>query len=393
MSDINNKFLMQEFTIDPLLDDNGRIVNVGIKRMYDIAYEIKDSIMQWSAPGLGKSQAVQQWNTKKCKEIPNWDPNVTDVRLSMKEPVDLIGVPVPTQIDGQMRTVWCIPSIWPENGKHSGGVIHVDEMNQGQPAILNAAFQLIQDRRLGDYKVPDNYLIVASSNPPAFNATVSDFSMPLSNRFSHFNIKPDFDSWLTHEMNHGGNLDVMQFLKTQDSGLLFDKNKIEDKVGSLKDTLYTDVFVTPRSWEVVGKVLDLPNDKFTMQEKQAYCTGRLGSSLSSKLFEYIKNKEKYQNWREILLDGKDFRDESQDQFWAVQMACLHAIVGEKDDTKCREYILNYLKALLNLQSNELKACCFIQLSRSERCQGNLDLFNPRTDGKEFTLLLTNALRS
>ena len=393
MSDINNKFLMPEFTIDPLVNDNGKVINVGVKRMYDIAYEIKDSIMQWSMMGAGKSQAVQQWNRKKFEQDANWDPNVTDVRLSMKEPVDLIGVPVPTNIDGQMRTVWCIPSIWPEEGKYSGGVIHIDEMNQGQPAILNAAFQLIQDRRLGDYKVPDNYLIIASSNPPAFNQTVSDLSMPLSNRFTHFNIKPDFNSWLEYEINNGGNLDVMTFLKTQDTSMLYDKSSIEKKLRStLNDTLYTDIFVTPRSWEVVGKVLDLPDDKFTMQEKQAYCTGRLGSLLSSKLFEFIKNKDKYQDWHTILVDGNDFRNETQDQFWAVEMACVQAIVGEKDDKVCRSYILNYVKALSHLSNKELKACCFMQLCRCERCHNNLDLFNPRTDAPDFILTLTNAIR-
>lgn len=393
MSDTNGRFKMPEFTIDQTVDDSGRITNVGMKRMYDIAYAIQDSIMQWSPPGAGKSQAVQQWNAKRCEQDPNWNPTVCDIRLSMKEPVDLIGVPMPIDIDGQKRTVWCVPSIWPEDGKFSGGVIHVDEMNQGQPAILNAAFQLIQDRRLGDYKVPDNYLIIASSNPPAFNATVSDLSMPLSNRFSHFNVKPDFNAWLNYETNRGGNVDVMAFLKTQDSGLLFDREAVEKKVGSLDDTLYTDVIVTPRSWEVVGKVLDLPSDKFTLQEKEAYCTGRLGSLLSAKLFEFVRDKEKYQNWREIIIEGKPFRDESQDKFWAVQMSCLHAIINEADDEICRKHILNYVKALSQLGSNELKACCFIQLSRCDRCKGNLDLFNPRTDGREFTLLLTNSLKS
>lgn len=377
----------------PVLEEIISIEPTSIKDTYDLTCEKNHNFFgnDILVHNCGKSQAVQQWNRKKFEQDKNWNPDICDIRLSMKEPVDLVGVPVPTQIDGKMRTVWCIPSVWPEDGKFSGGVIHLDEMNQGQPAILNAAFQLIQDRRLGDYKVPDNYLIIASSNPPAFNATVSDFSIPLANRFSHFNIKVDFNSWLTHEMNNNGNLDVMSFLKTQDTSLLLDKINMENKVGSLKDTLFTDVFVTPRSWEVVGKVLDLPNDRFTMQEKQAYCTGRLGSALSSRLFEYIRNKEKYQDWHEILVDGKQFRSESQDQFWAVQMSCLHAIVGEKDDGVCRRYILNYVKALNNLTVKELKASCLIQLSRSERCAGNLDLFNPRTDAPELVLLLTRAV--
>ena len=40
MTNINSKFLMPEFTIDPLINDSGKVVNVGIKRMYDIAYEM-----------------------------------------------------------------------------------------------------------------------------------------------------------------------------------------------------------------------------------------------------------------------------------------------------------------------------------------------------------------
>ena len=151
----------------------------------------------------------------------------------MKEPVDMQGIPVPTKNGNETQTVWAIPSMWPrDNGEYSGGVILLDEMNQGQPAILNAAFQLIQDRALGDYKVPENYMIIAASNPQAYNSTVSEFSLPLSNRFSHFNIKADFNSWLNYRLNNGGNTDVMAFLKTQGMGLLFDKDSIESKVGS-----------------------------------------------------------------------------------------------------------------------------------------------------------------
>ena len=208
-SDIKDSLLMPEFAIDTIIDSRGNEIP-GIKRMYDIALAIKDSIMQWSGPGIGKSSAVRQWNAEKVDEynrrieagekIKPWNPEVCDVRLSMKEPVDMVGIPIPSKNDkGEMTTVWATPSMWPkDDGEFSGGIIHLDEMNQGQAAILNAAFQLIQDRALGDYKVPEGYLIIASSNPSAFNTTVTDLSVPLSNRFSHFNIKPDFDSWFNY---------------------------------------------------------------------------------------------------------------------------------------------------------------------------------------------------
>ena len=406
---IADKISMPSFTIDTIIDKDGNEIP-GMKRMYDIALASGDSLMQWGAPGVGKSQAVQQWNADKVLEyqkriaagekVKPWNPDVCDVRLSMKEPVDLVGVPIPTKNEkGEMATVWAIPSMWPrDNGEFSGGVIHLDEMNQGQAAILNAAFQLIQDRALGEYKVPEGYLIIGSSNPAAFNNTVTEFSGPLSNRFSHFNVKANFESWMNHRLNHGGNLDVMTFLKTQGEGMLYDTVAIENRFGDKADCLYTDIIITPRSWEVVERVLALPNGTketggFTIEEKQSYCTGRLGLGMTSRFFAWLKDKAKYQDWHEILVDGKDFKSESVDQFWAVQLACISAIVNTQDDEVCRKYVLNFINASNHLKSNANKIINITQLIRLDRLKGNLKVFNPMKDAPELIKLGTLSLRS
>ena len=406
---IADKISMPSFTIDTIIDKDGNEIP-GMKRMYDIALASGDSLMQWGAPGVGKSQAVQQWNADKVLEyqkriaagekVKPWNPEVCDVRLSMKEPVDLVGVPIPTKNEkGEMATVWAIPSMWPrDNGEFSGGVIHLDEMNQGQAAILNAAFQLIQDRALGEYKVPEGYLIIGSSNPAAFNNTVTEFSGPLSNRFSHFNVKANFESWMNHRLNHGGNLDVMTFLKTQGEGMLYDTVAIENRFGDKADCLYTDIIITPRSWVVVERVLALPNGTketggFTMEEKQSYCTGRLGLGMTSRFFAWLKDKAKYQDWHEILVDGKDFKSESVDQFWAVQLACISAIVNTQDDEVCRKYVLNFINASNHLKSNANKIINITQLIRLDRLKGNLKVFNPMKDAPELIKLGTLSLRS
>ena len=402
-----NEFKMPTFSIDTIKKDGHEIP--GIKRMYDIALAVKDSIMQWGGPGIGKSQAVQQWNAEKVAELDKriaagekvkpWDPTVCDIRLSMKEPVDMVGVPMPSKDeDGNTVTVWATPSVWPKGDKFSGGTIHLDEMNQGQAAILNAAFQLIQDRQLGEYKVPEGYLIIASSNPPAFNNTVTELSIPLSNRFSHFNIAPDFDSWLNYRMNNGGNLDVMTFLKTQGSQMLYDNDTMKQRIGSEADALYTDIAVTPRSWEVVEKVLALPDGSketggFNIDEKQRYCTGRLGLILTAKVFNYIKEKAKYQDWREILVEGKYFKSEDLNVFWAVQMACMSAMINEKDNDKCRQYILNFIKATRNLKSDANKVINVSSLARADRITSTPGLFAPLKDCLDLIQLATKAIKS
>ena len=406
MTNYSDKMMMPEFTIDTTIDGNQTEIP-GIKRMFDIGLALKDSMMLWGPMGVGKSEGIRQWNAEKVEEynrriaagedIKPWNPIICDVRLSMKEPVDMQGIPVPTKNGNETQTVWAIPSMWPrDNGEYSGGVILLDEMNQGQPAILNAAFQLIQDRALGDYKVPENYMIIAASNPQAYNSTVSEFSLPLSNRFSHFNIKADFDSWLNYRLNHGGNTDVMAFLKTQGIGLLFDKDSVESKIGSLEDALYTDIVVTPRSWEVVEKLLSLPdgnklNGGFTLDEKQRYATGRLGLRLATKLFTYLKDKQKYQDWHEILVDGKNFRSEDSEQFWSVQLSIMSAINTEKDDAKCRGYVLNYIKAIRNLKSTVYKVHCTSQLVRSTRFVGASHVFNPMADAGDLVALAAQGM--
>ena len=406
MTNYSDKMMMPEFTIDTTIDGNQTEIP-GIKRMFDIGLALKDSMMLWGPMGVGKSEGIRQWNQEKVEEynrriaagedVKPWNPIICDVRLSMKEPVDMQGIPVPTKNGNETQTVWAIPSMWPrDNGEYSGGVILLDEMNQGQPAILNAAFQLIQDRALGDYKVPENYMIIAASNPQAYNSTVSEFSLPLSNRFSHFNIKADFDSWLNYRLNHGGNTDVMAFLKTQGIGLLFDKDSVESKIGSLEDALYTDIVVTPRSWEVVEKLLSLPdgnklNGGFTLDEKQRYATGRLGLRLATKLFTYLKDKQKYQDWHEILVDGKNFRSEDSEQFWSVQLSIMSAINTEKDDAKCRSYVLNYIKAIRNLKSTVYKVHCTSQLVRSTRFIGASHVFNPMADAGDLVALAAQGM--
>ena len=46
-------------------------------------------------------------------------------------------------------------------------VLFLDEMNSAAPAVQAAAYQLILNRRIGQYKLPDNVLIVAAGNREA----------------------------------------------------------------------------------------------------------------------------------------------------------------------------------------------------------------------------------
>lgn len=108
----------------------------------------KQPVMLHGSPGVGKSQVVKQVADKLGIEM-------IDLRLSQLDPVDLRGVPsVDREKVGNKevgKTNWNVPSFLPTNGS---GILFLDEINSATQATQAAAYQLVLDRKLGDYELP-----------------------------------------------------------------------------------------------------------------------------------------------------------------------------------------------------------------------------------------------
>lgn len=107
------------------------------------------STMIWGAPGIGKSSIVAQI-------AQDYDLDV-DVRLSQLAPTDLRGLPVAK--NGISK--WYPPEFLPRNSK---GILFLDELNMAPPAMQGVAQQLILDRRVGSYTVPEGWYVWAAGN-------------------------------------------------------------------------------------------------------------------------------------------------------------------------------------------------------------------------------------
>ncbi len=112
---------------------------------YLINQQIQVSVMIWGAPGIGKSSIVAQI-AQEC------DLDFVDVRLSQLAPTDLRGLPVAE--NGISK--WYPPEFLPRNGK---GILFLDELNMAPPAMQGVAQQLILDRRVGSYSVPEGWYV------------------------------------------------------------------------------------------------------------------------------------------------------------------------------------------------------------------------------------------
>jgi MoxR-like ATPase len=159
---------------------------------------IMRSVMIWGPPGVGKSAIVSQVADRHALQL-------VDLRLSQLAPTDLRGLPV---ADGKVSR-WLPPEFLPNDGK---GVLFLDELNMAPPAVQGIAQQLILNRRVGNYEVPQGWFIWAAGNRKEDRAAVFDMPAPLANRFLHYHVEPNFDSFRAWAGRAGIHEQVMAFL-------------------------------------------------------------------------------------------------------------------------------------------------------------------------------------
>ena len=156
------------------------------------------SLMLWGPPGIGKSSIVADVASSHGLQL-------VDLRLSQLAPTDLRGLPVAE--NGLSR--WFPPEFLPTEGK---GVLFLDEINMAPPAMQGIAQQLILDRRVGSYRVPDGWFIWAAGNRKSDRAAVFEMPSALANRFIHLDLLPDFHSFKAWGLRVGLSEQILSFL-------------------------------------------------------------------------------------------------------------------------------------------------------------------------------------
>ncbi len=197
-------------------------------------------VMLWGPPGVGKSQMVAEIAAK--HQVP-----VIDIRLSQMEPSDLRGIPFR---QGDV-VEWAVPAILPDEQRHGPrGILFLDEITSAPPSVSAAAYQLILDRRLGEYEVPEGWAIFAAGNRQGDRGVTYTMPAPLANRLSHFEVETHLDDWVAWAWANGIDERVIGFLRFRPE-LLFDFDPAHNPVA----------FPSPRSWEFAHRSLQKFGDQ------------------------------------------------------------------------------------------------------------------------------------
>tara|TARA_R110001592_G_scaffold122423_1_gene329207 strand:- start:17088 stop:18194 length:1107 start_codon:yes stop_codon:yes gene_type:complete len=251
------------------------------------ALKVNRPIFIWGAPGIGKSELVE--GIVQSGELGN---AVTiDLRLALLEPTDLRGYPFRNPETNTME--WSPPSDLPSEefaSNYDSVVLFLDELNSAPPSVQAAAYQLVLNRRIGQYKLPKNVKIIAAGNRETDRGVTYRMPAPLANRFRHINMEVNFEDWQKWAINNDIHPDVIGYLSFS-KGDLFD---FDAKSSSQS-------FATPRSWTFVSEMLGINSfDSASAFEQKVEIAGAIGEGMAIKFVEHRKIASKLPNPDQIL---------------------------------------------------------------------------------------------
>jgi hypothetical protein len=245
-------------------------------------YEHNLPLFVWGPPGIGKSMILkaickdswfaakddkgkQMFSDKMLNKLAPWDSSnwfwyskaekdefdrypegyiLMDVRLSQVDPVEIKGAPY---YNNENKTAGFVrfSSILPDPNSTHPIFLLLDEFPLAPDMVQNAGYQLINDRRVGDYRLPERCVTIAAGNRPEDGGTHFEMSMALENRFDHIGLDVDYDGFVKYMgAGHGYDetlLAFLQFNKEQNKNILY---KLDQGKGN---------FATFRSWEKVAR--------------------------------------------------------------------------------------------------------------------------------------------
>jgi hypothetical protein len=238
-------------------------------------------------------------------------------------------------------------------------IIGYEEMNSAPPSVLAACYQIILDRRIGNYVMPKGVAQFAMGNRETDKGVTFKMPTPLVNRFCHIEIKPHFADWQVWAIKALIHPDVVGYLSA-----------FEGQMFQFTPGTAARGFATPRSWVMVSKILkalDAGLLQVTDGQLQAMIYGAVGDGCGAEFFEFRKIAKSLPSPRDVLagrikdLPAAQDKNKTGLQF-ALTTSLLYVLTetdgdlnskGFREDSKAKEreewygWVDNYIEFALN----------------------------------------------
>ena len=292
-------------------------------------------ILIHSSPGVGKSSIVKYVAEK-------LGIGFVDVRLAEMESVDIRGLPSVDKEKGVMK--WNAPDFWPRD-PNSKGIIFLDEITSCDKSCQVAAYELILDRKIGDfYKVPDGWYIVSAGNLTTDRAVAMSMSSALSNRFLHVELEADPEQWVKWALTHDVHPSVTGFIQYRPENL-FNMEKENLERG----------WPSPRSWDRVSQMCKIYGNNEQLLRKIAY--GLVGPAKGVEFMEFHRLNKSFDNILDMMYGKTPVKiPEKNDQLYAMCSSLIYILWRGKDEKDEKARLDGFFKILCEMRPEFVMMC-------------------------------------
>jgi MoxR-like ATPase len=222
--------------------------------------------MLWGTRGVGKSSIVRQ--VAEHFRVP-----LVDLRLTTIEPVDIRGAIYADDV--LAKTVWFPPEFLP-SADEPDGILFLDELTAAEQRLQISAYSLILDRRVGHYRLPDGWQVIAAGNASFHGAVSHDMGTALADRMFHFNVQATIEAFLAYAVDKDLAPEVMAYLRVR-------PDKLDDTQAQVSNDHL--IGASPRGWEDISNVL---KSALTEQARRAFVQGRIGAANAAEFFGVLR---------------------------------------------------------------------------------------------------------
>jgi MoxR-like ATPase len=253
-----------------------------------------------------------------------------DVRALLLDPVDLRGLPF---LGSDGRSKWATPEFLPQNGS---GILFLDELNAAPAMVQASCYQLVLDRKLGEYNLQEGWAIVAAGNRDSERAATTKMPTPLRNRFVHIDFEVDVQEWSEWAIKANVRPEVIAFIRFRPELLsAFDRD--------------ANAFPSPRSWEFVSRILDSLDSQANPAIEHEVIAGAVGSGAATGFSAFLRMFRELPNIDAILLNPLQ---EPVPENAAAQYAVASALARCASDTN-----FDRISLYLNRLPTEFRVLC------------------------------------
>ncbi len=312
-----------------------------------------------SEAGTGKSQIVAQI----AKEN---DATLYDIRTAH---YGLVGAGIPSTKDappGYFDIV--VPSVFPK--PHEKSIMVFEELNHGLPHALAMFFSLIEDRRMFNYQLPDECIVVALMNPATamYAVTQIEKNAALRRRLKWVYAIESFKEWMEHaatpEFHSTDTVCLGEALPCHPAVLDFIKNHgslLYDKKAQQAGKQY----ICPATIQTISlevRILEREKISLTGAFARTRYASSIGETVTTQFIEFLRDhsiqilpSDLFQDYKSVKKSVRQHvRKKENDKIVDLSHNCLTYMFGTQPPVKkTAKNLLQFLKDLPNELRNPL----------------------------------------